>query len=112
MKVIKLFGFLILMGMAFSIPSYAGAGIGVNCTAEESKAHAAYVSAKRCATKVQAMRKSGVPNGVIEDRTGFCRDQDSASATANRDYARCRQEGLGMSPRGPRGPLDPRTADR
>jgi len=111
MKAIKLFVFLILLGMAFSSPSYAGNGIK-DCSAEAGKANVAHVVAKRCATKVQAMRRSGVPDDVIEDRTGNCSVEDRALTTANRDYVRCRQEGLGMTPRGPGGSLNPRTADQ
>ena len=97
MKAIKLFGFL-MMGMAFSIPSYAGSGIA-DCSTQSGKANAAHAVAKRCATKVNVMRRSGVPDDVIEDRTGNCRGEERALTTANRAYARCRQIGLGMTPR-------------
>jgi hypothetical protein len=58
------------------------------------------------------MQKSGVPDNFIEDKTGFCRNEDRALNDANRAVISCRQQGLGMTPRGPRVPLDPRTAEQ
>jgi hypothetical protein len=111
MKKCYRFNLATLMAISLSSPAYA-AGNAAQCSGQVEKANSAAAVLKKCNSKVEAMQKSGVPDNFIEDKTGFCRNEDRALNDANRAVISCRQQGLGMTPRGPRVPLDPRTAEQ
>ena len=111
MKNSDMFYLATLMASFLCSPAYA-AGDAAQCSSQAEKANSAAAVLRKCNSRVEAMQTGGAPDKFIEDKTEFCRKEDRALNDANRAVIRCRQQGLGMSPRGPSVPLDPRTAEQ